>query len=659
MPARTVGTRSLRDTGSHKAHLQRGVLKAAAEIDALTGSPTGDDDDGLSGPCETIGPESQGKESPKLGAKRSASDSILPPTKKRRITERSCRGPTFAQRLKRRSGNKCELSGRTQDMGLATDGAHIFGIQSSAGERAKAFWNLLYMFWNPLIVRKLRAACTQHINSMSNGITMDCSTHALYDQLRFYLEVLPDSYSVSGDKAQYTVKIRFPRSPIILYNHWKDTGHMSDGTPGVSLLTDGDEITFKTNDQKNCPLPDPVLLQVRAILTKCAFFRGGADREDEVMANELRGEEIRTEQNPASINNGHYSCSDEDLNDEEGLCARDREEKILEDEPRNEPISAAQKAALIGNAHYPDSDEDLNEEEEMSDRNREYEILEDQLRNEQIWAAQKAALIGNAHYPDSHEDLNEEEQLSDRNREDAIFQDELRNEQIRAAQQAALIDDAHDTYSDDYLNDEEEFRARDREDEILEIELRNEQIRAAQKAALIGNADYPYSDEDLNEEEELSDRNREDAIFEDELRNEQIRAAHQAALIDDVHDTYSDAYLNEEEQLSDRNREDAIFQDELRNEEVKAAQTAALIDKAHYTPSDDYLNEDHETHDPPGVINVSTDDAIAGDIDWNARLESWLEHTPPVDRGLLDGGYDDTPGEDGQPAALHASGISR
>jgi hypothetical protein len=270
---------------------------------------------------------------PKLGTKRNATDSNLPPSKLMRMTDSAsmkgvetlaeypgaARDPKFPERLKKRSGARCELSGRQQSSGLETEGAHIFGIATAAGERATVFWDLLDMFWDPEIVEALRNACTQNINDMSNGITMECHTHRLYDQLDFYLEVLPDSYSVSGDKAQYTVKIRFPRSPIILYNHWKDTGHMSDGTPGVSLLTDGDEITFKTNDQKNCPLPDPVLLQVRGILTKCAFLRAGGDREDAILANELRAEQIRADLKATLIDYGDYTYSDDYFNEDEEM----------------------------------------------------------------------------------------------------------------------------------------------------------------------------------------------------------------------------------------------------------------------------------------------------------------------------------------------------
>jgi hypothetical protein len=300
---------------------------------------------------EAQSPEA-GTATPKLGTKRNATDSILPPAKLMKMTESACMkagdtpaehtraehtgaardqkfperlkqrngasgDPKFPQRLKKRSGARCELSGRQQSSGLVTEGARIFGRATAAGDRAAVFWDLLYMFWGPAIVEELRNACTQHMNDMSNGITMDISTHRLYDQLHFYLEVLPDSYQVSGDKAQYTVKIRFPRSPIILYNHWKDTGHMADGTPGVALLTDGDEITFKTNDQKNCPLPDPVLLQLRGILTKCAFFHAGGDREDEILANQLRAEQLRATIKATGADYGDYTYSDYLNEDEE------------------------------------------------------------------------------------------------------------------------------------------------------------------------------------------------------------------------------------------------------------------------------------------------------------------------------------------------------
>jgi hypothetical protein len=270
---------------------------------------------------------------PKLGTKRNATDSILPSPKLMKMTESSstkgvetpaehtgaARDPKFPERLKRRSGAQCELSGKQQSSGLVTEGAHIFGIATAAGDRAAVFWDLLLMFWGPSIVEELRNACIQHINDMSNGITMDISTHRLYDELQFYLEVLPGSYQVSGDKAQYTVKIRFPRSPITLYNHWIETVHLQDGRHSTVHFEDGDEVTFKTNDQKNCPLPDPVLLQLRGILTKCAFLRAGGEREDEILANELRAEQIRADLKATLIDYGDYTYSDDYLNEDEEM----------------------------------------------------------------------------------------------------------------------------------------------------------------------------------------------------------------------------------------------------------------------------------------------------------------------------------------------------
>jgi hypothetical protein len=245
-------------------------------------------------PTGPVPPSTPVSERPKVDANTDATDSHLPHLRMmtmsdgasaRRVvstagTTETKPDPQFGEKLTKRSGGRCELTGRMEDVGLVTEGAHIFGLATATEGRSDIFWQLLYMFWDVDIVEALQKDCRDHINDVSNGISMDIMTHRLYDKLHFYLEVVPGSFLETETTAQYSVKIRFPRSTISLNNFWASQEHTADDAIYTRQFRDGDEITFKTDDVKNYPLPDPILLQLRAILTKCAFLQGGGDQEE-------------------------------------------------------------------------------------------------------------------------------------------------------------------------------------------------------------------------------------------------------------------------------------------------------------------------------------------------------------------------------------------
>jgi hypothetical protein len=178
----------------------------------------------------------------------------------------------FRDTVNRRSGPRCELSGVTHKAGFSPEGARIFGLATIAYVRSDYFWDLLLLFWDSGVVDKLRNACRVYMNHMSNGIYMDCQAHALWDRRRYYLEVVKHSYKVSGNRAQYAVKIRFPWvfAPAII-NGRKPVMEERDGRRHVHVLHDGDEIVLNTDHHGHCPLPDPNLLKIHALLIRCAF----------------------------------------------------------------------------------------------------------------------------------------------------------------------------------------------------------------------------------------------------------------------------------------------------------------------------------------------------------------------------------------------------
>jgi hypothetical protein len=258
---------------------------------------------------------------PKVGVKRNAIDSILPAAKMPKLTAASSqisavssqtlRDTKFGDKLKKRSGLKCELTGLTKDLGLVDEGAQIFGLATSATEPADKFWKLLYMFWDSELVDEVRAACRRHKNDMSNGIVMDIRPHRLWEKLYFYLEFVDGSYEKNGNQAEYTVTIRFPRSTVAVSNFWASQEDRTDGAIYTRQFRDGDKITFKTEDQTNCPLPDPILLQLRALITKCAFLRGGGEREERYLSDEDRQEQIYAALRATLIDYGDDTYSDE------------------------------------------------------------------------------------------------------------------------------------------------------------------------------------------------------------------------------------------------------------------------------------------------------------------------------------------------------------
>jgi hypothetical protein len=257
---------------------------------------------------------------PTAGVKRHATDSMGPPAKKRKLphsvsasvasaatSTKSKRDRKFGDKLKQRSGLRCELSGITKVDGFFPEGAHIFGLATGADERANWFWEVLYLFWPGLAVDALRETCRKYINHMANGISMDVKAHRLWDELEFYLEVLDDSYQVSGNKAQYSVKIRFPRSPVTVLSRWLPWTRMPSGRTVPMVFADGDEIIFKTDNYHDFPLPDPNLLKLRALLTKCCFLKAAGESQD---AYDLRQEHISGELRASPLNYGDYTFSD-------------------------------------------------------------------------------------------------------------------------------------------------------------------------------------------------------------------------------------------------------------------------------------------------------------------------------------------------------------
>jgi hypothetical protein len=182
-------------------------------------------------------------EQPKLGNKRVAPDSILAPCKILRMIVddmRSAQSPAtlaesieangkynFHETVKTRSGGQCKLTGRAQGMGLSTDAVRIFGLATSDDNRATPFWELLEMFCGSVTVNALQSTISQKINNAANGIYifMDATSHRLYDDLHFYLDIVEDSYMECGEGAQHTVKLRFPRQPVELYNCRESLSH--------------------------------------------------------------------------------------------------------------------------------------------------------------------------------------------------------------------------------------------------------------------------------------------------------------------------------------------------------------------------------------------------------------------------------------------------
>jgi hypothetical protein len=282
---------------------------------------------------------------PSAGIKRNATDTIVPRPNKRQMTHVASEGSSgsqaasttskrdthFIDKLKKRSGLLCELSGLTEKEGLIPEGAHIFGLATATDGRADYFWRLLQMFWGVAVVDGLRDACRKQINHMSNGILMDSRAHGLWDKLHFYLEVVDDSYQVSGKKAQYTVKMRFPRKPIALYNAWKPRTVAADGIPDMQSFREGDEVIFKTDNYHDCPLPDPVLLKIRELVTQCAFLYAGGETDDVYLLAELRQKQISADLRADVLDYGDDTFSEGD-DSEYGSFIEDVDDRYAYDE---------------------------------------------------------------------------------------------------------------------------------------------------------------------------------------------------------------------------------------------------------------------------------------------------------------------------------------
>jgi hypothetical protein len=256
------------------------------------------------------------------------------------------RDPFFADRLKARSGERCELTGVTTEYGFVPEGAHIFGLATASHERAGHFWKLLCMFWEYPEVEDLRAACQKEINHMANGIFMNILAHRLWDQFDFYFEVVDASYQVCGKKAQYTIKIRFPKKQVHLINYSKPLMYRSDGRFIPVLIQDGDEFTFKTDNYHDCPLPDPNLLKIRALLTKCCFLKAGGESKDPYISPDLPPHEVWGHQGARLLDYGDYIYSDDEstadgsLTDEESTGYLDDQEMDSETPDRNLLVEA-------------------------------------------------------------------------------------------------------------------------------------------------------------------------------------------------------------------------------------------------------------------------------------------------------------------------------
>jgi hypothetical protein len=275
------------------------------------------------------------------------------------------RDPFFADRLKTRSGERCELTGVTSDFGFIPEGAHIFGLATASDERAGNFWKLLYMFWRAPVVDDLRDACQKQINHMANGILMNILPHRLWDKFEFYFEVIDGSYQVSGNKAQYTIKIRFPKKVVDLINYSKLLRHRSDGSRVPYLIEDGDEIIFKTDNYHDCPLPDPNLLKIRALLTKCCFLKAGGKSNDLYLSPELLQQQVSVDLGAEVLDYRDYSYSD-DESTEDGSLVEQENTGYLDDQefdPDSPDDSLLVEAWLYNDDNFVEGD--LNDEGQM------------------------------------------------------------------------------------------------------------------------------------------------------------------------------------------------------------------------------------------------------------------------------------------------------
>jgi hypothetical protein len=264
---------------------------------------------------------SGGSQRPILGSKRRGhTNSTSPVAKKVKLnkggTARSgttdaesvARSGAFAMKLRKRNGERCEVTGAAGDDGeFIPEGAHIFGLATAREFRSRFLWELLMMFWDSNVVNELQEACRTGVNYLSNGILMDIKAHRTFDNLHYYLEVMPDSYQATGNKAQYSVVVRFPRGVKRVINLGNTSFRTNDGEPLWCQMNDGDVITFKTTDQNQYPLPDAVLLHVRGILTQCAFFSAAGEGEDVYLLNEWRREQMRAKLQSAMFDNGDHT----------------------------------------------------------------------------------------------------------------------------------------------------------------------------------------------------------------------------------------------------------------------------------------------------------------------------------------------------------------
>jgi hypothetical protein len=108
---------------------------------------------------------------------------------------------------------------------------------------------------------------------------MKPSVHAIWDDLGFYIEPIRISETRSEEELQYTFK--WTCEELKVMNFWQPAGFLN-GRAVYDVIRDGQTISFTTMDKDRCPLPDPDMLYIRAVLTRASFPTGGSsDTESE------------------------------------------------------------------------------------------------------------------------------------------------------------------------------------------------------------------------------------------------------------------------------------------------------------------------------------------------------------------------------------------
>jgi hypothetical protein len=194
---------------------------------------------------------------------------------------KSERGRAFPKEVARRASGRCEVTGASKESRCCLECAHLIGLGTKSHPAAFYFWDVLRLFWPPEILVGLQAAILVEINHPSNGLSMEISTHRKFDNLDFFLEVVEGTYEeAENGGASYEAKIRF-RNKVELTDHWTPPAKHANGRMSIFRFEDGDTIKLSTADRAANPLPDPMLLRLRAYVTQCAFPKAAGECEEE------------------------------------------------------------------------------------------------------------------------------------------------------------------------------------------------------------------------------------------------------------------------------------------------------------------------------------------------------------------------------------------